>query len=189
MSRHARIDRYVPFRSSRRRDRTLRAVHSQRHNGRNGGPGDRRRRGEARRPADRDAHARHAADDADDDPLRRSDRGSARLLRRKDRLAARRGRDADRARPGLRLFENRGAELPPAGRNAPAGRTGLSGFGRHIPQVDDIQDARHDAGRRPRRHDGAALGMPASGRIDPARARHARGGANRRAVRTVRTIQ
>lgn len=61
--------------------------------------------------------------------------------------------------------------------------------GRHIPQVDDIQDARHDAGRRPRRHDGAALGMPASGRIDPARARHARGGANRRAVRTVRTIQ
>lgn len=44
-------------------------------------------------------------------------------------------------------------------------------------------------GRRPRRHDGAALGMPASGRIDPARARHARGGANRRAVRTVRTIQ
>lgn len=27
------------------------------------------------------------------------------------------------------------------------------------------------------------------GRIDPARARHARGGANRRAVRTVRTIQ
>ena len=60
---------------------------------------------------------------------------------------------------------------------------------RHIPQVDDIQDARHDAGRRPRRHDGAALGMPASGRIDPARARHARGGANRRAVRTVRTIQ
>ena len=68
-------------------------------------------------------------------------------------------------------------------------RTGLSGSGRHIPQVDDIQDARHDAGRRPRRHDGAALGMPASGRIDPARARHARGGANRRAVRTVRTIQ
>lgn len=103
------IDRYVPFRSSRRRDRTLRAVHSQRHNGRNGGPGDRRRRGETRRPADRDAHARHAADDADDDPLRRSDRGSARLLRRKDRLAARRGRDADRARPGFRLFENRGA--------------------------------------------------------------------------------
>ena len=98
-------------------------------------------------------------------------------------------RGADRARPGFRLFENRGAELPPAGRNAPAWRTGLSGSGRHIPQVDDIQDARHDAGRRPRRHDGAALGMPASGRIDPARARHARGGANRRAVRTVRTIQ
>lgn len=37
---------------------SLRAVHSQRHNGRNGGPGDRRRRGETRRPADRDAHAR-----------------------------------------------------------------------------------------------------------------------------------
>lgn len=91
--------------------------------------------------------------------------------------------------PGFGFSKTVEPELPPAGRNAPAGRTGLSGSGRHIPQVDDIQDARHDAGRRPRRHDGAALGMPASGRIDPARARHARGGANRRAVRTVRTIQ